>query len=71
MTKSVKAKLLETLRSIRGCLELRRKYYQALFDDNVANQRWSQIAGYHGIVTGVMVGIREIDDRIKELERKR
>lgn len=37
---------------------------------NIKEQRWSYVPGWDGIGTGLLMAIKDIDDRIRELERK-
>ena len=37
---------------------------------NIKEQRWSYVPGWDGIGTGLLMAIKDIDDRIRELKRK-
>ena len=62
--------ILVLLTSIKECLEIRLRSADQTRNENIAKQLWSYVSGFDGIGTGLLMAIKEIDDRIKEIKRK-
>lgn len=54
-------------RVLRGLLDLRISTNEREFNDAVAQGRWSQVSGLHGIGTGLLMAKRLFEDEFKAL----
>jgi len=62
--------LIRILNSIKLCLQMRVNTADEEKNKNIKEQRWSYVPGWDGIGTGLLMAIKDIDDRIRELKRK-
>ena len=57
--------LKSTLRLTLKLLELRIRDNERNFQEAVAEERWSQVSGLHGIGTGLLMAKRVVEDEFK------
>jgi hypothetical protein len=55
------------LKLVLELIEMRRKSAEQEFKDALDNHRWSQVSGWHGIETGLIMAKKVIEDELKTL----